>query len=120
VRKNFFLLFSLISFYSFSQKTQNEFSAKYPLGNEVFKKELSQALNVDNIKGNGKDTCYVRFVVERDGSLSNIIAEGKNNSFNKEAERALMKLNPKWTPGSINNVLVRSRFKVPLYIDFGK
>lgn len=76
-------------------------------------------MNVDNINGKGKDTCYVRFIVEKDGSLSNIRAEGKNESFNNEAEKALKKLNSKWTPGSLNNVLVRSLFKVPLYIDFG-
>lgn len=114
------LIFILVSFYSFSQSIENEVPAKYPLGNESFKKELSQAMNVDNIKGSGKDTCYVKFVVERDGSLSNIAAEGKNRSFNEEAERALKRLHLRWTPGSLNNVLVRSRFRVPLYIDFGK
>ena len=107
------LFFSVVIF------AQKSVQAKYPLGAEVFKKELAQALNVDNIKGTGKDSCYVVFVVEKDGSLTNIKALGKNSSFNIEAEKALTRMNSKWTPGSEDNKLARSRFRVPLYIDFG-
>jgi TonB family protein len=61
----------------------------------------------------------LKFIVELDGSVSNIkIVEGpmKHVSLEKEAVRVLMKSSGKWVPGSLNGKAVRSICQIP--IDF--
>ncbi len=56
----------------------------------------------------------VAFVVERDGSLSNIeILRPLGSGCDEEAIR-LIKSMPKWTPGKQNGKAVRVSFKLPV------
>ena len=56
----------------------------------------------------------VRFIVEKDGSISSIsILKGVDPALDIEAIRAV-KSSPKWTPGMKNNVPVRVRFAIPV------
>lgn len=56
---------------------------------------------------------FVSFVVEVDGTASNIsIMRGIDENFDKEAIR-LIKL-AKWAPGKVNNNPVRSEFAIPV------
>lgn len=56
----------------------------------------------------------VRFVVERDGSTSNVeIARGVDPSLDKEAMR-VVKAMPKWNPGKQRGKAVRQRFVLPV------
>jgi len=56
----------------------------------------------------------VSFVVEKDGSLSNIrIARGVADDLDREALRVI-KASPKWTPGVQNGKLVRVAYSVPI------
>ena len=43
----------------------------------------------------------VKFIVEPDGSLSNISAKGENQSFNEEIERAVKSIQTKWIPAEV-------------------
>ncbi|MBR4566075.1 MAG: energy transducer TonB [Prevotella sp.] len=54
------------------------------------------------------------FVVERDGSITDIqVARSVDPSLDKEAIRVL-KLMPKWSPGRQNGAPVRVKYTVPL------
>ena len=60
----------------------------------------------------------VKFIVEPDGSLSNISAKGENQSFNKEIERAVKSIQTKWIPSEANGKKIRSRMKFPIKMVF--
>ena len=56
----------------------------------------------------------VQFVVERDGSVSQVrVVRGVDPSLDKEAQRVISSM-PKWIPGKQNGQSVRSRFTVPV------
>ena len=56
----------------------------------------------------------VQFVVERDGSVSQVrVVRGVDPSLDKEAQRVISR-KPKWIPGKQNGQAVRSRFTVPV------
>ncbi len=56
----------------------------------------------------------VQFVVERDGSVSQVrVVRGVDPSLDKEAQRVISSM-PKWIPGKQNGQEVRSRFTVPV------
>lgn len=57
---------------------------------------------------------YARFIVEKDGSISNLqIAKGISDECNKEVLRVL-KLMPKWEPGINKEQIVRVQFQLPV------
>ena len=56
----------------------------------------------------------VKFVVETDGSISNIeVAKNAFPSLDAEAER-VTRLMPKWTPGKQKGQVVRVKFVLPI------
>ena len=60
----------------------------------------------------------VTFVVERDGTITDVKANGKNADFNSEAVRTIKSIKNKWTPAKINGQSVRYRFRLPLTMNF--
>ena len=56
----------------------------------------------------------VKFIVEPDGSLSNISAKGENQSFNEEAELAVKAIQVKWIPGEVNGIKIKSLYSMPI------
>ena len=55
------------------------------------------------------------FIIEPDGTMSNILAEGENESFNKEMERVVKEdIKDKWIPAEIKGKKVRSYYKMPI------
>lgn len=57
---------------------------------------------------------YLRFVVEKDGSISNIeVVKSVDSILSKEAVR-VVGMSPKWTPGKINGSPVRVRMSFPI------
>lgn len=57
---------------------------------------------------------YLNFVVEPDGSISNVNVErGVSESIDREAERIIRSM-PKWKPGEMNYGKVRSRVRIPI------
>ena len=61
-------------------------------------------------------TCYVTFVVEKDGSLSGIkIIRGVKDGPGYDAETLrLVKTMPKWNPGQHNGKVVRVKYNLPI------
>ena len=56
------------------------------------------------------------FIVELDGTISDISAKGENQSFNEEIERAVKSIQTKWIPAEVNGGKVRSKYYVPVKI----
>jgi protein TonB len=69
-----------------------------------------EAAKADEISGK----VYVAFVVEKDGSLSDIkIYKGLHPACDREAERVVSN-SPPWLPGKVNNAPVRMRLLLPV------
>jgi len=59
-------------------------------------------------------TVYVSFVVEKDGSISNVKAlKGVGGGCNEEAVRVVKEM-PKWKPGTDKGKPVRVQFNMPI------
>ncbi|WP_228442990.1 energy transducer TonB [Chryseobacterium nematophagum] len=94
-------------------------SADYPGGVDALRKEVAHLFyggsvysETPNIKTN------VKFIVEKDGSISNVKAEGENFTFNRQAEIAIYSISEKFSPAVINGTPVRYRFNLPLTFSF--
>jgi protein TonB len=59
---------------------------------------------------------FLDFVVEKDGSISNIKAHNKCSS-DLSYYIELFERSPKWTPGKYKGQIVRSRYRLPLTIE---
>lgn len=56
----------------------------------------------------------VRFVVEKDGTVTNpMVVRSVDPDLDKEALRLVKKM-PRWQPGKLNGVVVRSNFYLPV------
>lgn len=68
----------------------------------------------DDLEAENQGRVYVSFIVEKDGSITNIeVMRGVSPGLDAEAIR-LMKLMPKWKPGEVNGKAVRCRSRLPL------
>lgn len=60
---------------------------------------------------------FVSFVVERDGSMSNIKVMNKpGQALEKEAIRVLQSIKTKWSPGMLNSKPVRTAYNLPIVV----
>lgn len=124
--KKSLLFFALIlSFLAFAQTVSadsavvTEKTAHFPDGGaKNFRQLLADNFRSKKVKGSGKVSCQLKFVVETDGSITNVTVTGSNESFNKEAVRAISLIKTKWEPAKMNGVPVRYWFKVPLSMIF--
>ncbi|MFW6019813.1 MAG: energy transducer TonB [Bacteroidales bacterium] len=65
-------------------------------------------------KNNVEGTIYITFVVEQDGSISEVeLLRGIEESCNKEALKVVKSM-PKWRPGKQRGKAVRVRFNMPI------
>lgn len=133
MRTNIILIFSIIiSLKSYSQERTNsnlknkvdeneivemvEEDAEFPGGNLKLAKWISKNVKYPEsaIKANKEGKVYVSFVVELDGSISNInIERGVCEDLDNETIR-LLKLMPKWKPGKNKGKYVRARCRLPI------
>ena len=67
-----------------------------------------------SIEMNEQGRVYLSFVVEADGSISNIAVErGVSADLDKEAKRVVRTM-PKWTPGEAKGKKARVRCRLPI------
>lgn len=98
-----------------------EKAATFSKGIEVLQKMIGDNFRSRKVVSSSqKETCELTFIIDRDGSLTDIKASGSNESFNQEAIRAISKIKDKWIPAEINGQKVRYRFRVPLTMSFDK
>ncbi|MEG0926524.1 MULTISPECIES: energy transducer TonB [Chryseobacterium] len=95
-------------------------SAEYPGGMGALRKFLGDNFDTSLMEGGeGTLKAKLKFVVERDGTVSAVTIEEKspNGDFNSEAVRVVKKLK-KWTPAKRNGESVRSYYSVPFTMNF--
>ncbi len=98
--------------------TKVEIEAEYPGGTAAWRKFLERNLNGgvanDNSAPPGTYTVVVRFIVAKDGSVSEITPETNvGYGMEKEAVRAIQKA-PKWTPAQQNGNIVKAYRRQPI------
>jgi len=98
-----------------------EKTAAFPHGTTALRNMIINNFRMRKIISNAEvETCQISFIIDKDGSMVDVKASGANESFNREAERAILKIKEKWIPGELNGEKVRCRFRIPLTITFGK
>ena len=89
--------------------------ADFPGGEKAFRQAISDRFDTEVMSGEaGVYSAEVQFVVEKDGSISQVTAKGANATFNKEAERTVRSIKKKWKPAQKDGQSVRSYFRVPV------
>ena len=125
------LLMSLMALFGFttvsaqktvvSQKNEDVFDIveqmpEYPGGMQALFEFLKENIKYpeDAQKQKVEGRVLVKFVVETDGSISNIeVAKNAFPSLDAEAER-VVRIMPKWTPGKQKGQVVRVKFMLPI------
>lgn len=88
-------------------------------GIHLFRAAISDKFDASAIKEtNGRLTTTLYFVVEKDGSISKVTANGSNGDFNNEAERALKSIKSIWIPAKADGKPIRYIYKLPLAMSF--
>lgn len=130
MKKGLQILMILVFSVSFGQQTQDlkigektsketiytttEQAAEFPGGIMKFRREFSDKFDASAIKGKGKFSCELTFVILENGQISNIDAKGNDYAFNEEAKRTLNYMKDKlWKPGKVNGVPVKSTYRLP-------
>ena len=99
--------------------TEVEQLAEFPGGINSFRSKVNSSFDTSVMDGDeGTVKTEVTFVVERDGSITDVKANGSNKDFNAEAIRTVKSIKNKWAPAKINGQSVRYRFRMPLTMQF--
>lgn len=89
-----------------------EQSAEFPGGYGALRKLFAEKLNtsqfVTDVSGAKTE---LSFIIEKDGSISDVKADGLSIEFNNEAIKTMKLIPPKWSPALINGIKVRSIYK---------
>lgn len=109
-----FLTF-VFSSVSFAQTVETQ--PVFPGGEEAMMMFIQKTVKypTEALEKEEQGRVYVQFVVEMDGSLSEItVVRGVSPSIDKEAMRVIS-IMPKWTPGTFDGKKVRAKYTVPIY-----
>ncbi|MCT2406867.1 energy transducer TonB [Chryseobacterium antibioticum] len=101
---------------------KGELSAEaiFPGGLESFRNKVINKFDGSGFDGTGETMrTVVTFVVEKDGTISGIKADGKDAEFNKEAIRTIKSIGGTWKAAkNKQGETVRSYFKFPITMNF--
>jgi len=91
--------------------------SEFPGGSDAMYKFIYSSMNVQKIADlDVQGKIFVQFIVEKDGSLSNIeIIRNLDPFCDSEAIR-IIRLMPKWKPGEFRNKKVRTKIQIPITI----
>lgn len=94
-------------------------AAKFDGGLDAFRNKVMNRFHSEDFTDEEVLSTVVTFVVEKNGTISNVKASGKNAAFNREAIRTVMEVKGKWTPGiDMYGDVVRSYFTFPVKMKF--
>ena len=82
-----------------------------------FRVKVAENFDSEAVQGEGVLTTTVKFVVETNGTISQVKAIGSNPDFNREAERVVKSIKG-WKPAKKGGVNVRSYYSLPLKMKF--
>ena len=87
---------------------------------EEEKKEIQKLISENKPTPSVMLSTTLSFIIEPDGTMSNVLAEGENQSFNKEMERVVKEdIKDKWIPAEVKGKKVRSYYKMPIRMRIG-
>lgn len=90
---------------------------QFPGGIEKFYLYIGNHFNSPTLDENKNVRIFVSFVVEKDGSMSNIKVINKPGALlEKEAIRVLQSIKAKWTPGMLHSKPVRTAYNLPITV----
>ncbi|MEO7975667.1 energy transducer TonB [Flavobacterium sp.] len=90
---------------------------EFPGGMSKFYTYVGNNFNRPELDADRTMRVYVSFVIEKDGSMTDIIVkQDPGYGLGKEAIRVLKSLKTKWTPGMINSKPVRTAYNLPITI----
>lgn len=93
--------------------------AEFPGGINSFRNSIVSNFDGSAMSGDeGQVKTEITFIVERDGSITDVKANGRNRDFNDEAIRTVKSIRKKWSPAKINGQTVRYRFRLPITMNF--
>ena len=88
---------------------------EFPGGQQVLFDYLSQNIRYPDKANGAQGRVIVTFVVEQDGSISNVeIAKSAGNKWLDQEGIRLVKSMPKWKPGRLKGKIVRVKYCVPI------
>ncbi|MDP2454867.1 MULTISPECIES: energy transducer TonB [unclassified Kaistella] len=102
-----------------SPRTTVDVEASFIGGINVFRNKVLNQFDssVMDATGNVIKTTVI-FIVEKDGTISEVKATGPNADFNREAIKTIKGVKGKWVPAKLNGENVRSYFKFPISMQF--
>jgi len=90
---------------------------EFPGGMQKFYNYVDNNYEKPDIEGMSTMKLYVSFVIEKDGSMTNIhVKRDPGYGLGKEAIRVLKSLRTKWTPGMIGSKPVRTAYDLPITV----
>lgn len=91
---------------------------QFPGGMPKFYEEVGKKYRIPSIDNATTLRVYVSFVVETDGSMSNIkVLRDPGNGLGKEAVRVLQSIKTRWTPGKVKGKPVRTAYNLPITVN---
>lgn len=88
---------------------------EYPGGMGAFYERVSKEFKIPEVDEDMTARIYVSFIVEKDGSMSNIkVLRDPGYGFGDEAMRVLKAINTKWNPGENDGKPVRTSYTLPI------
>ena len=95
-----------------------DIAPEYPGGLAKFYKEVANKFNAPEVGISRELKVYVTFVVEKDGSMSNIkVLQDPGYGMGAEAIRVLQSLKKKWKPGIKDGKPVRTAYNLPIKVN---
>lgn len=104
-----------------SADKSKEFEGKapeYPGGINKLRTQVADLFYFDSSSDEKLLKAQVTFIVESEGHISNVLATGGNQNFNRQAVIAVYLLPEKFKPATINGQPVRYRYTLPLTMNF--
>lgn len=102
-----------------SPMTHVDVEARFSKGMDGFRNGMVQNFDASYFEGTGDlIRTTLTFIVEKDGTISDVKANGSNADFNKEAIKTIKSIRGKWTPAKLNGENVRSYFSFPVSMKF--
>ena len=99
---------------------QYDVAAEYPGGMVALRKKFVEVFDVSKLDGKGTIKTFVTFRLSQDGIADSFKAEGTDEAFNIEAEKAMIAANGNtvWKPAESSGKPVSSVFSFPVSMNF--
>lgn len=98
-------------------ETSVDVMPQFPGGLTSFYEEVGRKFRAPESDGETVLKVYVSFVVEKDGTMSNIrVGKDPGNGMAAEAIRVLKSIRARWEPGKKKGIAVRTAYNLPIMV----